>query len=66
MDSTIIFHDAIIELLLLAIILIVYYAQLKQIEDKYLPICLLGTYILSKSFITLGHGFYHKYLESKK
>jgi hypothetical protein len=31
-----------------------------MIPEKYMTICLLGTYVLSKFFINLGHYFYHK------
>lgn len=63
MDSSILFHEAGIEFILLIIILISYYT--KKIPEKYMSICLLGTYVLSKFFLTLGHGFYHKKFEKK-
>lgn len=61
MNSSILFHEAGIEFILLIIILLSYYS--KSIPEKYMSICLLGTYILSKSALTLGHAFYHERLE---
>ncbi len=58
LTESVLLHEAFIELFLLIIILISYYS--KMIPEKYMTICLLGTYILSKFFINLGHYFYHK------
>jgi len=56
-ESEILFHCGIIELIILFIILIIYYSKL--IPKEHLTICLLGSYILIKSFSLIGHSYYH-------
>lgn len=63
MNSPILFHNAFIEIILLFIVLASYYSE--AIPKDYMAICLIGTYILSKSILTFGHGVYHKLTDKK-
>jgi hypothetical protein len=60
MNSSFLLHESIIEFILLILIVILYYSKL--IPKEYMAICLLGTYILLKSIITLLHWRYHKFM----
>lgn len=63
MNTQILLHEGFIELILLFIILASYYS--KAIPQNYMAICLLGTYILSKSVLTFGHWWFHKLTDKK-
>jgi hypothetical protein len=56
MDYKILLHNAIIELLLLVLIVYLYYNIPKE---DYMPVCLLGSYIVAKSLFNFAHYMYH-------
>jgi hypothetical protein len=63
MNNIILLHEALIEIIILILIVIIYYS--KSIPDKYLSICLLGSYILLRSIFNFIHFGYHKYFDKK-
>ena len=64
MNNIMLLHNAVIELFLLILIVSLYYS--KQIPKEFMAICLLGTYILSKSAIGVVHYGYHQWLDRKQ
>lgn len=63
MNNSILLHNALIEFILLILIISLYYS--KSIPKDYMPICLLGTYILSKSILGIAHWRYHQWTDKK-
>jgi hypothetical protein len=64
MNYNILWHNALIEIILLILIIIIY--EYAHIPKEHMAICLLGTYILMKSITNLMHSFYHYLKESNK
>lgn len=58
MDTNILLHLGIIEILILILILIIYYS--KTIPTEHLTICLLGSYITIKSITYFIHYLIHR------
>jgi hypothetical protein len=53
------FHWAIIDILLLLILIIIYYYG--NISEKSMPICLIGTYILSRYLLVATYMYLRPY-----
>ena len=51
-------HSFLIQLILLIVILCIY--KFGRIQDKSMPICLLGSYILFNAGASYAHSNYHK------
>lgn len=60
MDTKILLHQAIIEIIILIILIAIYYITKDLIPDTDKVICLLGTYSLLHFVFGIIHYVYHK------